>query len=169
MNQPNNPLSLINPSLAPTKANAEYIGTHIGNVVAEGNADPIDTLVRLTAIKLAVDTAVDAVKPSAIAEAHKYGKDGARSMDAKVEVVEAGVKYDYSNDSVWRDLKEKIKERETFLKGVKEAFEMRVDDELVTIYPPIRTSTTTTKVTLAKGTPVIVAEYDPTVNATIIS
>lgn len=79
---------------------------------------------------------------------------------AKIEAAEVGTKYDYSqcNDPILRDLNktlaetnEAVKEREAFLKAVPEkGIEIRHDDELVTIYPPSKSSTSSYKLTLAK-------------------
>lgn len=78
--------------------------------------------------------------------------------NAKFSQKEVGTKYDYSqcNDVVIADLlakkaelDAKIKERESFLKTIPTAgLETRLEDELVTIYPPSKTSTTSVAVTL---------------------
>jgi hypothetical protein len=84
------------------------------------------------------------------------------------EIVEAGVKYDYSvcGDPIWNRLnaelesiKEKIKEREVYLKTIKSATPVGnvLDNdtselhENVELYPPVKTSTSTFKQTLLKG------------------
>ena len=78
--------------------------------------------------------------------------------NAEFSIKEAGVKYDYSqcNDRTLMDLEynqnlidNEIKARQTFLKAVPLAgLEIREGDELVTIYPPSKVSTTTVNVIL---------------------
>jgi hypothetical protein len=77
---------------------------------------------------------------------------------SEFSIVEAGVKYDYSdcNDIEYNmlttqieALKSTLKDRETFLKSIKQPMQM-IDEnsgEVFTIYPPKKTSTTTLKVT----------------------
>lgn len=77
---------------------------------------------------------------------------------SEFSIVEAGVKYDYSdcNDLEYNTLsiqlealKSTLKERETFLKSIKQPMQM-IDEnsgEVFTIYPPKKSSTTTLKVT----------------------
>lgn len=86
----------------------------------------------------------------------------------KMELYEAGTKYDYSTcgDPIWnrmnresKDLKIKMTERESFLKGLQKVtvFEALVDPvtfevhENVELYPPVKTSTSTYKQTLING------------------
>jgi hypothetical protein len=77
---------------------------------------------------------------------------------SEFSIVEAGVKYDYSecNDIEYNTLttqiealKSTLKDRETFLKSIKQPMQM-IDEnsgEVFTIYPPKKSSTTTLKVT----------------------
>lgn len=84
------------------------------------------------------------------------------------EITEAGTKYDYSvcGDPVWNRLtseakaiKEKLAERETYLKTIKRLTPVGniIDEdtselhENVELYPPIKTSTSTFKQTMLKG------------------
>lgn len=71
--------------------------------------------------------------------------------------IEAGVKYDYSgcNDAIYNEsikeleyFKNGLKQRETFLKAIKEPMTIvnEITGEVVTINPPIKSSTTTVKV-----------------------
>jgi hypothetical protein len=78
----------------------------------------------------------------------------------KIETMEGGTKYHYENcnDPIYQELlieqdklNERIKSRELFLKTIPvNGMDIRHEDELVTIFPPYKTSTTTYKVTLAK-------------------
>lgn len=94
-------------------------------------------------------------------EISKNGKDY-ETNSAKLELAEAGIKYDYSqcNDEIHKKLSEQIesfkgllKDRETFLKTVPESGLSVFNEqtgELTTIYPPSKSSTSTYKITLKK-------------------
>ena len=96
-----------------------------------------------------------------IAEQDKYGKERMSYHGATFDIKEAGVKYDYSQcqDVIWNDIDKKMqmlterkKEREAFLKTIKERFTF-VDEstgEIVTIYPAQKKSTTTYAITWSK-------------------
>lgn len=131
--------------------------------VTNGEVDPINTFATIKAMsdclsqflkdKSVIDATVEAVG--------QYGKAGANYNGAHLCVTEAGVRYDFSTcqDPVWDDLARqkaeldaKIKERETFLRGVVTPQTIVVDEtgEVKTIYGPAKTSATTIKVTFAK-------------------
>lgn len=90
-------------------------------------------------------------------EAYKNGKKF-EYQNAEVSIKEAGVKYDYSKSGDAQlielyekqdELAKKIKQREEFLKNLPEAgLEILVGDELVKVYPPSKTSTTTVQFSL---------------------
>lgn len=98
-------------------------------------------------------------KAMVVAEAEKYGKKPFEFHNAEVAVKEAGIKYDYTscNDLVYADLLQAyqhtetlLKEREKFLKTVPTTGMdiITEEGEVLKIYPPVKTSTTTTVVTL---------------------
>lgn len=97
-------------------------------------------------------------------EAELYAKEGGlRLYGHKIEPIEAGTKYNYSecNDPVYKRLLEKkaiieaeVKAREKFLQAVPYKG-MSINDEEtgeadITIFPPVKTSTSTVKITFAK-------------------
>ena len=96
-------------------------------------------------------------KELTIDEAYKYGKTF-EQYNAKFEIKEMGVKYDFTNcgDPIMTDLLEQqatldaqIKDRQKFLKSVPaEGLQTLIEDEVVTLYPPVKTSTTTISVNL---------------------
>lgn len=110
----------------------------------------------------------DQLMELAIEEFHKYGKgEKVSKLIFDIEESEAGVKYDFSRDPVWvqlnaqaLELKAKIKDREEFLKTVRKPDAIRgiepqteLDEEsgeLITLYPPTKSSTTTLKFTTRK-------------------
>jgi hypothetical protein len=109
----------------------------------------------------AMEKVFEKIKPTlienALNEISKFEKN-AVIKGSEFSIVEAGVKYDYSecNDVEHNkltlqieDLKSTLKDRETFLKAIKAPLQM-IDEnsgEVYTIYPPKKTSSTTLKVT----------------------
>jgi len=109
----------------------------------------------------AMEKVFEKIKPTlienALNEISNYEKN-AVIKGSEFSIVEAGVKYDYSNcnDLEYNKLtlqiealKSTLKDRETFLKAIKEPMQM-IDEnsgEVYTIYPPKKTSSTTLKVT----------------------
>jgi hypothetical protein len=93
-------------------------------------------------------------------EVAKNGKEITNSSGAKIELSEAGTKYDFSqsNDPILAQLQAKFEvakamldERKTYLKSIPSTgVEVLIEDELVKLYPPSKTSSSTYKITLAK-------------------
>jgi hypothetical protein len=109
----------------------------------------------------AMEKVFEKIKPTlienALNEISQYEKNSV-IKGSEFSIVEAGVKYDYSNcnDPVYNEhfqnlenAKERLKERETFLKCIKEPMHFINEDtgEAITLCPPKKTSTTTLKVT----------------------
>jgi hypothetical protein len=109
----------------------------------------------------AMEKVFEKIKPTlienALNEISQYEKNTV-IKGSEFSIVEAGVKYDYSNCNdleynmltiQLEALKSTLKDRETFLKSIKEPLQM-IDEnsgEVYTIYPPKKTSSTTLKVT----------------------
>jgi hypothetical protein len=90
-------------------------------------------------------------------ELMKHPKGYLSPSGAKLEAIEAGTKYDYSDDSKWLSLnaelatlKDKMKERETLLKAIPAGVELADPETGEVITAPTKTSTSTFKITLAK-------------------
>lgn len=96
-------------------------------------------------------------------EIEKYEKSKFISpRGVKFELMEAGTRYDYTKcgDPIYNELikrlevlKAEVKEREGFLKGVPDSGITVLDNEtgeVVTVYSPTKTSTSTYKITLPK-------------------
>ena len=127
----------------------------------EGHFSPLHLAAQLKFVEDVISNIKEEVRQRVIAEQDKYGKGDMTYYGARFDIKEAGVKYDYShcNDVIWDDLKkqmdalnEQIKEREAFLKTLKERFTY-IDEstgEIVTLYPPQRKSTTTYAITWNK-------------------
>ena len=94
-------------------------------------------------------------------EVSKYGKSYTTTSGTKLELAEVGIKYDYSNcqDAIWNELQNSlesiqalIKNRETFLKAVPNhgLDIINEDGEVLKIYPPSKSSTSSVKCTIQK-------------------
>ena len=127
----------------------------------EGHFSPLHLAAQLKFVEDVITNIKEEVRQRVIAEQDKYGKEAMTYYGARFDIKEAGVKYDFTecNDDIWNDiyqqmeaLNEKRKEREAFLKTLKERFTY-IDEstgEIVTIYPPQRKSTTTYAITWNK-------------------
>lgn len=123
----------------------------------DGNINPLETHLRFKAIENVIKTVKPILDPLARSEAEKYGERKFTAMGANVELAETGTKYDYSNcgDPVLTDLnlqlealEAKIEKRKEFLKAIdgSEVITDQSTGEIVIIYPPVKTSTSSIKV-----------------------
>lgn len=125
-----------------------------------GEADPLETHLQVKCMEDVVKqvTSNEKYKEFILEAAKKEGKSFMHH-NAKFEIKEVGTKYDFEscNDQEYNeltkefdDLKEKIKQRETFLKTIapKGMDIITGEGEVITIYPPVKTSTTSVAVTL---------------------
>jgi hypothetical protein len=94
-------------------------------------------------------------------EVSKYGKSYTTASGTKLELAEVGVKYNYKicQDAIWNELQNSlesiqalIKNRETFLKAVPNhgLDIINEDGEVLKIYPPNKSSTSSVKCTIQK-------------------
>lgn len=128
--------------------------------IENGEVDPLKIHLQVKAmediIKLLNDNTI--YKKAILDGAEKFGQKSFQFMNSKVEIKEVGVKYDFSQcgDPVYQQYeqfaestKASLKERADFLKTVPaKGMELKIDDELVTVYPPSKSSTTSIAVTL---------------------
>lgn len=151
--QPSNPLEVLN--LIDAKS-CEQFAKDMAALVQQGHVDPIQVRVLMSAWEKAFKSLKTAIEPEVAREAEKHGK-AFDFMGAKCEWVPTYTDYDYSRDVTWGNLKqavetatEKRKEREAFLKTVKEPFK-QVDEEtgeVMQIYPPVKKQTEGLKITI---------------------
>lgn len=132
---------------------ADKLLTQIGN----GEIDPLKIHVQLKAVETVIKRVNDnTFYKTAIRNASEmYGGKNFEAFGAKVELAEVGTKYNfdncghvYYNDVIAKisELEKQKKEYETLLKAIKEATPMIFDGEGVNVYPPIKTSTSSIKV-----------------------
>jgi len=137
----------------PSKEKAQEIADRIINHYTEGMGNPLEGMVKVRWFQSILDKVAEGILSVSLDEAYKYGKERITLHGAEMAVKEAGTKWNYENcnDPVYRDLTEKsgamkdmVKERETFLKGIKSTMTI-VDDatgEVIEINPPAKTSKT---------------------------
>lgn len=153
-------LTVTNLSLFETsKEERQQFAIQVANNLMEGMADPLKVHLQVKCMEDIIKqlTSNSIYKTMVLSEAQKYGKTFDQH-NAKFEIKEMGVKYDYSNcnDPVYNELQDKlaaleseIKFRQAFLKAIPlSGQEIVIDDELVKVYPPSKTSTTTVTVNL---------------------
>lgn len=142
-----------------TKEQRAQIVTDVVSRLADGSVNPLSIHLQVKCLEdmLKQLTSSPEYKDLVLEESMKYGKKF-EFNDAKFDIREMGVKYDYSqcNDPVLIELEaqvetlnKELKARQEFLKGVNpKGVEIIVEDELVKVYPPSKTSTTSVSVTL---------------------
>ena len=143
--------------LPETKAQIEIFAHQLEQGLTSGQIIPSDLL----RFQKAMEKVFEKIKPvlieTTLDEIEKYGKS-AVLKGAEFSIIEAGTKYDYSGcgDAKWNDLskelesiKGKLKDRETFLKCLKEPMTFVNDEtgEIINLNPPKKSSSTTLKVT----------------------
>lgn len=145
--------------LETTKEQRESFVRSIVSALDEGTADPLKVhlQVKNTEDLIKQITSDEKYREFLLNETGKYGKTFER-FNAKFQVKETGTRYDYSvcGDSEIVQLQEeanklaeKIKARQKFLQSLPPSgVEVLQGDELVTLYPPVKTSTTSVTVTL---------------------
>ena len=152
-----NPIERIQGSLS--KIEIEKLSTMIAAGVKAGIQEPLDLVVKIEFLKKALDQAKKEILDECIDEASKYEKDGASIRGVKIQVKEAGVKYNYSNTELWNetnreieDNKQVLKDLETRLKTVKgtETIVQPETGEVIELNQPVKTSKTTIAITFPK-------------------
>jgi hypothetical protein len=123
-----------------------------------GNANPLDVLRFQKCFEKVFENVKPTLMDMARTEAEKYGAKKFEYKGLKMELAEVGTKYDFSgcNDTEWneldqqaKDIAEKKKHRETLLKSLTEAIDV-IDKygEAKSIMPPVKSSTSSIKVTV---------------------
>ena len=128
--------------------------------IANGELSPLKAHLQVKAMEDIIEkiTKDATYRDMLLDEAAKYGKSFEYG-NAKFSTKETGVRYSYDqcNDPILAELYaandellEKIKLRQKFLQTVpSEGIDIRVNDELVTVYPPSKSSTTSVTVQLS--------------------
>jgi hypothetical protein len=141
-----------------TKSERQDFAQSVVNNLKEGLSDPLKVHLQVKCMEDLIKqiTSHPDYKDLTLDEAAKYGKSF-EHYNAKFEVKEMGVKYDYSNcgDPIYNrlaeelaELEKKVKDRQAFLKAVQPGTELLIEDEVIVLYPPVKTSTTSITVNL---------------------
>lgn len=147
--------------LETTKEQRQTFVSGVIHALKEGGADPlkIHLQVKNTEDLVKQITGSEEYKSLCLDEAQKYGRSFER-YNAKFEVKEVGIKYDYAvcSDPVLSDLQTqadtinaKLKSRQDWLKKAPIEGVTIVDEssgETIKVYPPAKSSTTSVTVTL---------------------
>jgi len=148
-------------AFAVSKANREELAIQIVEAIDAGDLNPLDIHYQVKAMEdfIKMLTANSRYKDAVLTECMKHGKSF-QFNGSKMEIKETGVKYDYSKcgDPNWQilenqisELKDKQKAVEAHLKVLPaEGIEVVNADsgEVIKMYPPVKTSTTSISVTL---------------------
>lgn len=128
--------------------------------IESGNTNPLSLHVSIKNMEeiLKSITGNDRYKSILLEEAQKHSGRSFGYYNAQIQIKEVSTEYDWSacEDPVLNELmeemeyfKKKIKDRQTFLKNIPAAgIEVLKEDELITIYPPAKKSTTGVAVSL---------------------
>jgi len=143
-------------NLKPTKSDIKIASDILIQQVDSGEVNPIDAALQLKVLEEFVKDARERLNKYTIDELYKYQACKVNIYDAKIEIAETGVKYDYSGDSVWAELKAKsdettaaLKQREDVLKKIPAGHTL-VDENGEASIGPTKSSTTSYKITLSK-------------------
>lgn len=145
-----------------TKEERQSFTLDLIDKIQSGEADPLKVHLQIKCmeeiIKLLNSNTI--YKKTVLEAAEKYGEKSFEFMNSKIEIKEMGAKYNFEGcgdtewemlDSTARAAANDLKERETFLKTVPaKGLEIvdKLTGEMVTIYPPSKSSTTSIAVTL---------------------
>jgi hypothetical protein len=133
----------------------DLIGS-ITSDVTEGIVDPVKMAAKCDFVIKACTEVKTQIKDQVL-NALEKDKQRTEYYGYKIEVSETGVTYDFTNcnDGEYQELIEKLeaikselKERETFLKSIKDSLDIIQYGEAKTIYPPVKKSSTSPKFTL---------------------
>lgn len=140
-----------------TKAASEGMAEIIAGIVKDGNASALDVSTRLQWMASVIEQARKLIQEDAVREIELHsGK--ATINGAEVIKKETGVKYDYSKcghvewemyDAKESNAKESKKEIEKMLKTISKPITIAVEEtgEMVTVNPPIKSSSTNIQIT----------------------
>lgn len=141
-----------------TKSERQDFAQSVVNGLKEGHSDPLKVHLQVKCMEDLIKqiTSHPDYKELTLEEAAKYGKSF-EHYNAKFEVKEMGVKYDFTQcgDPIYNklaeelaDLEKQVKDRQAFLKTVQPNTQLLIEDEVIVLYPPIKTSTTSITVNL---------------------
>ena len=142
--------------LKPTKSDIKIATDMLISQIDNGEINPIDVAVQLKVLEEFIKDARDKLNNYTIDELRKYPTGRTSIFETRIEIAETGIKYDYSQDLVWQNLKQQnemtsiaLKFREDILKKIPAGSQL-VDENGEVATGPSKTSSTSYKITLAK-------------------
>jgi len=141
-------------TIMPVKSNIDSLANELTEGASSGFVNPLEFLVKIEFLTKVLEQAKKQVKELALQNLTQPQE----LFGAKVEVAETGVKYDYSQNEIWQELKDKMQPLEDELKKVEEQIKMAtkigksiVDESTGELISPVqKTSTASIKITLGK-------------------
>lgn len=142
------------------KEQRQSFASGIINALEQGEVDPLKVHLQVKCMEdiIKLLNSNSTYKFYVLDAAEKHGQKSFEYMNSKVEIKEMGTKYDYSqcSDPVYNQLDQmacsaadELKKRQEFLKTVPaKGMELKIEDEVVTVYPPSKSSTTSVAITL---------------------
>lgn len=144
--------------LPETKAQIETYARLIKQSVLDGEVEPLTFAAQVSALEKLFTTLKSdpLIKDTILEAAERYGEKSFEKQNAKFSIKEVGVSYDFAgcDDAEWnkidsdiKEITEKKKARETFLKSITGEMEIFGSDG-VQIMPAIKRSSTQVVITL---------------------
>lgn len=143
-----------------SKANIQYLANKVvDNVCLTGNIIQLAENLAKMEFLIKEIKANNNYKDYILNEVSKYGKSHVTASGTSMLIKETGVDFDYTQtgDYELKELMEqkalidfKIKEKEKFLKAITKPTPVLFGDELITLHPPAKKSTTSVTITISK-------------------
>lgn len=140
-----------------SKDSIKLFGDCIIDRVKEGYADPLRVAALTRSMEAIAKYVNDNLKDNQKNEAQKYGDKPFMLHGCEMQYTSVKAEYDYAScgDPIWNELNEtlekvqiQMKQRQEWLKTMGKPEDIRHNDELVTIYPPMNKTTLGLKVTI---------------------
>lgn len=110
-------LKLSNTALVPNKQTINIAANNLIACVEDGDMSALLAYGQLSALEELVKVAKSRISQYALYEAEKYNEKSFDAFGMNIQVKEVGVKYDYSDNARWCELKEQCKLADSELKG----------------------------------------------------
>lgn len=142
-------------TITPTKTNIEIVAKELSDAVTNGDIDPVEFSIRCDFVIKCLEQAKKNAQQETLSKIDKE----TTLLGAKVKVVDAGTKYDYTDNIIWQNVEQRLKPILEEKKNIEDKIKMAtkigksiIDESSgeVIASPVTKTSTTTLKITLAK-------------------
>lgn len=102
-----------------TKEKIAQIAHQISEPTLNGEEDPVEMYIKIRALQEILKQAEKNIKEVALVEAEKYEKNASK-FNISFEYMNGRRNWDYSSDTRYNELRRDLKDRENFLKTLKE-------------------------------------------------